>query len=92
MKPCGKKGSRTKFLSSDLSFREKIAKYIDVFVDHGLAYSTRQLPRKRMARHPEKVKVFCTKDPFRSSDLIRTQLEREVKKGKLGSIQPNNLW
>src|SRR5690606_16703677 len=39
-----------------------------------------------MARRPERVKIFCAKDPLRSSDLIRSQLEQEIKKGKLAAI------
>lgn len=87
-----KKDRVRSILSSDLSFREKIAKYIDVVVDHGLKYPfLDNFIVSEMARRPEKVKMFCAKDPFRSSDLIRSQLEREVKKGKLDSISPEHF-
>jgi AcrR family transcriptional regulator len=87
-----KKDRVRSILSSDLSFREKIANYIDVVVDHGLKYPyLDNFLVSEMARHPEKVKIFCAKDPLRSSDLIRSQLDREVKKGKLASISAEHF-
>lgn len=87
-----KKDRVRSILSSDLSFREKIAKYIDVVVDHGLKYPyLDNFIVSEMARRPEKVKIFCAKDPFRSSDLIRSQLEREVKKGRLAAISAEHF-
>jgi TetR/AcrR family transcriptional regulator len=79
-------------LSSDLPFKEKIAKYIDVVVDHGLKYPyLDNFIVSEMARHPEKIKIFCAKDPFRSSDFIRSQLEREVKNGTLATISAEHF-
>lgn len=82
-----KKDRVRNILSSDLPFREKIAKYIDAVVDHGLKYPfLDNFIVSEMARRPERVKIFCAKDPLRSSDLIRSQLEQEIKKGKLAAI------
>lgn len=79
-------------LSSDLPFREKIAKYIDVVVDHGLKYPyLDNFIVSEMARRPEKIKIFCARDPFRSSDLIRGQLEKEVRNGSLAAISAEHF-
>jgi AcrR family transcriptional regulator len=87
-----KKDRVRNILSSDLSFREKIADYIDAVVDYGLEYPyLDNFIVSEMARRPEKVKIFCAKDPFRSSDLIRSQLEREVKKGKLRPVSAEHF-
>ena len=70
-------------LTSDLPFREKIANYIDTIVDYGLKYPyLDNFIISETARRPEKVKLFCAKDRFRSSDLIREALEQEIKKRK----------
>ena len=82
-----KKDRIRNILSSGLPFREKIANYIDAVVDHGLKYPyLDNFLVSEMARRPEKIKTFCAKDPLRSSDLIRSQLETEVSDGKLAAI------
>jgi TetR/AcrR family transcriptional regulator len=82
-----KKGRVTSILNSDVPFREKIANYIDMIVDYGIKYPyLDNFLISEMARRPEKIKLFCAKDPVKSSDLIRNELAIEVKKGKLAAI------
>jgi TetR/AcrR family transcriptional regulator len=79
-------------LTSDLPFREKIAKYIDTIVDYGLKYPyLDNFIISETARRPEKVKLFCAKDRFRSSDLIREALQQEIKKGKIAPISAEHF-
>jgi len=79
-------------LTSNLPFREKIANYIDTIVDYGLKYPyLDNFIISETARRPEKVKLFCAKDRFRSSDLIREALEHEIKKGKIGLISAEHF-
>ena len=79
-------------LTSDLPFREKIANYIDTIVDYGLKYPyLDNFIISETARRPEKVKLFCAKDRFRSSDLIREALQQEIKKGKIAPISAEHF-
>jgi len=79
-------------LTSDLPFREKIANYIDTIVDYGLKYPyLDNFIISETARRPEKVKLFCAKDRFRSSDLIREALDHEIKKGKIAPISAEHF-
>jgi TetR/AcrR family transcriptional regulator len=79
-------------LTSDLPFREKIANYIDTIVDYGLKYPyLDNFIISETARRPEKVKLFCAKDRFRSSDLIREALEHEIKIGKIAPISAEHF-
>ena len=79
-------------LTSDLPFREKIANYIDTIVDYGLKdpYLDNFIISET-ARRPEKVKLFCAKDRFKSSDLIRGALEQEIRKGKIAPISAEHF-
>ena len=79
-------------LTSDLPFREKIANYIDTIVDYGLKYPyLDNFIISETARRPEKVKLFCAKDRFKSSDLIREALEEEIRKGKIAPISAEHF-
>lgn len=79
-------------LMSDLSFREKIANYINVIVDLGLHYPyLENFIINETARHPDKIKLICSRDRVKSSDLIREQLEEEIQAGRLSSITPENF-
>jgi TetR/AcrR family transcriptional regulator len=74
-------------LSSDLPFREKIARYIDAVVDYGLKYPyLENFIISEMAKSPEKLKEVCSKDRLKSSDLIREQLEEEIRRKKISPI------
>lgn len=87
-----KKERVSKILSSDLPFRQKIARYIDTVVDHGLEYPyLENFIVSETARHPDKVKNLCTRYPTKSTDLIREQLEQEIKKKKLLPISPEHF-
>ncbi len=79
-------------LTSDLPFREKIANYIDTIVDYGLKYPyLDNFIISETARRPEKVKLFCAKHRFRSSDLIREALEQEIRKGIIAPISAEHF-
>jgi TetR/AcrR family transcriptional regulator len=79
-------------LTSDLPFRDKIATYIDTIVDYGLKYPyLDNFIISETARRPEKVKLFCAKDRFKSSDLIREALEHEIRKGKIAPISAEHF-
>lgn len=79
-------------LSSGLPFRQKIALYIDTVVDYGLAYPyLDNFIISETARHPEKVKEFCSRDKVKSSDLIREQLEEEIRNKKIAPITPEHF-
>jgi TetR/AcrR family transcriptional regulator len=87
-----KKARVRRILTSELSFHEKIASYIDAVVDHGLAYPyLENFIISETARHPDKIKLFCSKDRFKSSDLIREDLDTEIKKGKIAPISAEHF-
>ena len=87
-----KKERVRKILLSTLPFREKIANYINALVDHGLTYPyLDNFIISETARRPDKVKIFCSKDRVKSSDLIREQLEEEIVKGKIAPISPEHF-
>jgi TetR/AcrR family transcriptional regulator len=79
-------------LASDYPFREKIARYIDTVMDYGLTYPyLDNFIISETARHPDKVREFCSKDKLKSSELIREGLEAEIKKKKIGPISPEHF-
>ncbi|HEY3402596.1 MAG TPA: TetR/AcrR family transcriptional regulator [Ohtaekwangia sp.] len=74
-------------LTSSLPFKEKIARYIDVIVNYGLTYPyLDNFIISETARRPDKIKAFCSANKIKSSDLIREELEKEIKKGTLQEI------
>lgn len=82
-----KKERVSSILSSDLPFKKKIARYIDALVDHGLNYPyLDNFIISETARHPDKIKEFCSKVNGKSSDLISEQLAAEIKKKKIAPI------
>ena len=79
-------------LSSELPFKEKIARYIDAVVDYGLNYPyLENFIISETARHPDKIREFCSRDRVKSSDLIREDLEREIKKKKIAPISAEHF-
>jgi TetR/AcrR family transcriptional regulator len=87
-----KKNRVRSILSSDLPFREKIARYINTVVDYGLTYPyLENFIISETARHPDKIKSFCAKDKYKSSDLIRQQLELEIKKERMPPISAEHF-
>jgi TetR/AcrR family transcriptional regulator len=81
-----------KILSSELPFREKIAHYIDVVIDYGLKYPyLENFIISETARNPEKIRDFCSKDKQKSSDLIREDLENEIRKKKISQISAEHF-
>lgn len=82
-----KKGRVKRILSSALPFRLKIAHFIDAVVDYGLTYPyLENFLISEMARLPDKLKDFCSRDRVKSSDLIREQLEEEIRKKRMAPI------
>jgi AcrR family transcriptional regulator len=79
-------------LSSELPFKEKIARYIDAVVDYGLNYPyLENFIISETARHPDKIREFCSRDRVKSSDLIREDLEKEIKKKKIAPISAEHF-
>jgi len=87
-----KKERVIRILSSDLPFKQKIARYINTVIDHGLEYPhLENFIASESARHPDKVKNLCARYPTKSTDLIREQLEQEIRKKKLAPISPEHF-
>jgi AcrR family transcriptional regulator len=81
-----------KILTSDRPFREKIAGYIHTVVDYGLQYPyLENFLISEQARRPDKVKIFCSTDRVKSSDLIRTQLEEEIRNKRMAPISAEHF-
>ncbi|HEY8934028.1 MAG TPA: helix-turn-helix domain-containing protein [Cyclobacteriaceae bacterium] len=79
-------------LSSELPFREKIARYIDTVVDYGLKYPyLENFIISETARHPDKIREFCSRDRIKSSDLIEEDLAKEIKKKKIAPISATHF-
>jgi AcrR family transcriptional regulator len=82
-----KKDRVRSILTSDLPFREKIARYIDTVVDYGLSWPyLENFIISETARHPDKVKDICSKDRVKTSDLISAGLEEEIRKKRIAPI------
>jgi TetR/AcrR family transcriptional regulator len=87
-----KKERVRRILASDLPFREKIALYIDALVDYGLTYPyLDNFIISETARHPGKVRDFCSRDKVKSSDLIRDQLNAEIFKKRIRPISAEHF-
>jgi TetR/AcrR family transcriptional regulator len=87
-----KKDRVRSILTADFPFREKIARYIDALVDYGLTYPyLDNFIISETARHPDKVRAFCSRDKVKSSDLISEQLKEEIKKKRLAPISPEHF-
>jgi TetR/AcrR family transcriptional regulator len=87
-----KKDRVRNILSSSYPFREKIARYIDTVVDYGLTYPyLENFIISETARHPDKIRDFCAKDRSKSSDLIRQDLEEEIRKKKIAPISAEHF-
>src|SRR6478752_531466 len=77
-----KKEKMRAILTSSLTFREKIAQYIDVMIDRGIEYPYMEnFLITEMARKPEQMKLLCAIDKVKSSDLIKKELEEEIANG-----------
>lgn len=82
-----KRNNVRNILSSDLPFREKIARYIDVVVDYGIKYPyLENFIISETARNPQRFKDYCDRNKSKTTDLIRKQLEDEIRLGKLSAI------
>jgi len=82
-----KKERMRSILSRDLPFKLKIALYIDVVIDFGLTYPyLENFIISETARRPDKVREFCSRDRVKSVDLIRDQLEQEIRKKRIAPI------
>lgn len=78
--------------TSDLTFREKIAVYIDTIVDQGLTYPyLENFIISEVARSPKRVDMLCSPVKTKTVDLIREDLAAEIKKGRLGPMAPEHF-
>jgi TetR/AcrR family transcriptional regulator len=72
---------------SPMSFREKIAVYINTIVDQGLMFPyLENFIINETARDPERANFLCTPNKTRTTELIREDLAAEVKARTLGPI------
>ena len=87
-----KKDRVRSILSSQASFREKIARYIGAVIDMGLMYPyLENFIISETARNPEKIREFCGREKVKSSDLIREELDAEIKKGAIMPISAEHF-
>lgn len=78
--------------TSSLTFREKIAVYIDTIVDQGLGFPyLENFIISETARDPERVNLICSPGKTKTADLVRDDLAAEVKRGKLGPISAEHF-
>ncbi|HZY82226.1 MAG TPA: TetR/AcrR family transcriptional regulator [Cyclobacteriaceae bacterium] len=78
--------------TSDLTFREKIAVYIDAIVDQGLRFPyLENFIISETARSPKRVDMLCSPGKTKTADLIREDLAAEIKKGKLRPISAEHF-
>lgn len=72
---------------SSMSFREKIAVYINTIVDQGLMFPyLENFIISETARDPERANFLCSPAKTRTTELIRDDLAAEIKAGKLGPM------
>jgi TetR/AcrR family transcriptional regulator len=73
--------------TSDLSFREKIAVYIETIVEQGLTYPyLENFIISESARDQNRITLLCSSAKVKTSDLIRADLAEEVKKKRLAPM------
>ena len=79
-------------LSSGLTLREKVARYIDIVVDYGLKYPyLENFLISETARNPRKLRDHCERSKWKTTDLISKQLEEEIQQGKLAPISAEHF-
>ena len=79
------------FGSND-TFPNKIREYISMIIDRGITYPyLENFLISEIASHPDKMKMSCFKDRVKSFDLIKHDLEEEIRKGKIAPITPQNF-
>lgn len=87
-----KKNRMRSILTMDIPFREKIALYIDVVIDYGLTYPyLENFIISETARHPDRIREFCSKDRLKAVDLIRDDLEAEIRRKKIAPISAEHF-
>jgi hypothetical protein len=78
--------------TSGLTFREKIAVYIDAIVDQGPTYPyLENFIISETARSTKRVDMLCSPGKTRTADLIRDDLAAEIKKGRLRPISAEHF-
>lgn len=79
-------------LSSDLPFRKKIARYVEAIIEHGLRYPyLENFIISETNRNPETFRQYCKNVTVKSTDLIRDQLEEEIRNKGLTPISPEQF-
>ena len=78
--------------TSHLTFREKIAVYINTIVDQGLSFPyLENFIISETARTPNKVNLLCSPSKPKTADLVRDDLAAEIKTGKLAAIEAEHF-
>jgi TetR/AcrR family transcriptional regulator len=79
-------------LATDMPFREKISKYIETIIGFGLQYPyLENFIINETNRNPDIFKQYCTNIKVKSTEMIREQLEEEIKNNKLAPITPEHF-
>ena len=82
-----KRAKMRAIFTSDSPLRTKIWQYIDMIIDRGIDYPhLENFMISEMARRQDKMKLFCTQDRVKSDELIKKDLEEEIKKGKIAPV------
>ena len=89
---CEKREKMHAILNTSLPFREKIAAYISFLVDRGITYPyLDNFIISEIARRPEKREILSGRNSIKSCDLIREELEEEIKRGRIAPITPEHF-
>ena len=82
-----RKRMREIFTASNDSFKQKISKCLDVLMARASDYPyLENFIVSEVARHPEKVKLFCFKEKDKNDSIFRAQLQEEIDRGTLAPI------
>ncbi len=74
-------------LSAEVSFKQKIANYIESTIEYGIEFPyLENFIICEIARNPCKIGDFCSNHKTKPSDLIKEQLEEEIKKQTISPI------
>jgi AcrR family transcriptional regulator len=87
-----KKSNMVAILGGSIPLKEKISQYISYLVDRGIRYPfLENFIISEIARSPEKREIICARDSVKSSDLIKEQLQEEIRRGSIAPITPEHF-
>ena len=78
--------------NSELSFKQKISQYLDVFIDRNIKYPYIQnFIISQINQNPEKDDEYMSKKRDSLSKTIFPQLKEEIRKGNIEPIKPEHF-